>query len=183
MSRPTWDPTRAARGFGYGALTLYRRPFQAVPLPRGDPTPWSRNPREQAPWFGLLRVRSPLLAQSLCLISFPPGTEMFHFPGFRPSGLCVQPEVTGRNPRRIAPFGHPGIKMCLPLPQAYRSLPRPSSPCDAKASTVRPFALVRDLSEAFASILGRLPLRASSLGPKPSPRSHALGSIVLKSNC
>ena len=27
------------------------------------------------------RVRSPLLAGSL-LISFPPGTEMFHFPGF-----------------------------------------------------------------------------------------------------
>ena len=45
--------------------------------------------------------------------------------------------------RRIAPFGNPRIKACLPLPGAYRSLPRPSSPCDAKASTVRPFALVR----------------------------------------
>ena len=32
------------------------------------------------PRFGLLRVRSPLLAQSL-LLSFPPGTEMFQFPG------------------------------------------------------------------------------------------------------
>ena len=31
--------------------------------------------------FGLLRVRSPLLAQSL-LFSFPPGNEMFQFPGF-----------------------------------------------------------------------------------------------------
>jgi hypothetical protein len=31
-------------------------------------------------WFGLLRVRSPLLAQSR-LISLPPGTEMFQFPG------------------------------------------------------------------------------------------------------
>ena len=30
---------------------------------------------------GLVRVRSPLLAESL-LISFPPGTEMFQFPGF-----------------------------------------------------------------------------------------------------
>ena len=30
---------------------------------------------------GLLRVRSPLLAESR-LISFPPGTEMFQFPGF-----------------------------------------------------------------------------------------------------
>ena len=32
---------------------------------------------------GLVRVRSPLLAESL-LISFPPGTEMFQFPGFAP---------------------------------------------------------------------------------------------------
>ena len=30
---------------------------------------------------GLIRVRSPLLAESL-LMSFPPGTEMFQFPGF-----------------------------------------------------------------------------------------------------
>ncbi len=30
---------------------------------------------------GLLRVRSPLLAESL-LMSVPPGTEMFQFPGF-----------------------------------------------------------------------------------------------------
>ena len=33
--------------------------------------------------FGLLRVRSPLLTQSL-LLSFPPGTEMFQFPGLAP---------------------------------------------------------------------------------------------------
>ena len=91
--RPTWDPTRAARGFGYGAFTLYRRPFQAVPLPRGDPTSWSRNPKEQAPWFGLLRVRSPLLAQSL-LFSSPAGTEMFHFPASRFDGLCIHPPMT-----------------------------------------------------------------------------------------
>ena len=38
---------------------------------------------------------------------------------------------------RVAPFGHPGITARLQLPQAYRSLPRPSSPLDAKASTVR----------------------------------------------
>ena len=30
---------------------------------------------------GLVRVRSPLLAESR-LMSFPPGTEMFQFPGF-----------------------------------------------------------------------------------------------------
>ena len=35
-------------------------------------------------WFRLFRVRSPLLAESL-LFSFPPGTEMVHFPGFAPT--------------------------------------------------------------------------------------------------
>ena len=36
-------------------------------------------------WFGLFPFRSPLLRESL-LFSFPPGTEMFHFPGF---ALCA----------------------------------------------------------------------------------------------
>ena len=46
-------------------------------------------------------------------------------------------EVTRVAPRWVAPFGHPGITACVQLPQAYRSLPRPSSPLCAKASTVR----------------------------------------------
>src|ERR1051325_3380812 len=36
-------------------------------------------PGVQAPRFGLFRVRSPLLAESL-LFSLPAGTEMVHFP-------------------------------------------------------------------------------------------------------
>ena len=42
---------------------------------------------------GLVPVRSPLLRESR-LISFPPGTEMFQFPGFASSGLCVRPVDT-----------------------------------------------------------------------------------------
>ena len=38
--------------------------------------------------------------------------------------------------RRVSPFGHPEITARVQLPQAYRSLPRPSSPLNAKASTV-----------------------------------------------
>ena len=34
----------------------------------------------------------------------------------------------------VAPFGNLRIKACVPLPEAYRSLLRPSSPDDAKAS-------------------------------------------------
>ena len=41
-------------------------------------------------------------------------------------------------PRGVAPFGNLRVKACLRLTGAYRSLPRPSSPSCAKASTVRP---------------------------------------------
>src|SRR5580700_10337617 len=40
------------------------------------------------PGFRLFRVRSPLLSESL-LFSFPPGTEMVHFPGFARTRLCI----------------------------------------------------------------------------------------------
>ena len=37
--------------------------------------------RDESQWFRLIRVRSPLLTESL-LLSFPPDTEMFQFAGF-----------------------------------------------------------------------------------------------------
>ena len=85
--------------------------------------------RSKLLWFGLFPVRSPLLGESR-LISVPPGTEMFHFPGLAPFRVTVL--AYGR----VSPFGHPEITARVQLPQAYRSLPRPSSPLDAKASTV-----------------------------------------------
>ncbi len=56
---------------------------------------WSPFPErwaELTTTHGLFRFRSPLLAESR-LISFPPGTEMFQFPGFAPDGLYIQPPV------------------------------------------------------------------------------------------
>ena len=94
VSRPTWDAPRVVRDFGYRAVTVYGRPFQAVPLSRSNPMTESRNPDRQAGRFRLLRVRSPLLAQSR-LFSVPPGTEMFHFPGCRSCGLWIHPPGTG----------------------------------------------------------------------------------------
>ena len=84
---------------------------------------------------GLFRVRSPLLAESL-LMSFPPGTEMFQFPGFASTAYVF----SGRSPcGGVSPFGHPRINDRSHLPAAFRSVPRPSSPPGAKASTERPF--------------------------------------------
>ena len=65
MSRPTQG--QKAR-FPYRTVTFYGQPFQTVPVAKLLAT-------------GLVRVRSPLLAESR-LISFPPVTEMFQFTGF-----------------------------------------------------------------------------------------------------
>ena len=87
--------------------------------------------------IGLFRVRSPLLAESL-LMSFPPGTEMFQFPGFASIPYVFR---YGSPCGGVAPFGYPWIKECSPLPMAFRSVPRPSSPPGAKASTECPFVV------------------------------------------
>ena len=42
--------------------------------------------------------------------------------------------MTVYNHGRVSPFGNLRIKACVPLPEAYRSLLRPSSPDVAKAS-------------------------------------------------
>src|SRR3982750_2093676 len=47
------------------------------------------NPDVQAHRFGLFRVRSPLLAESL-LFSVPAGTEMVHFPALSSHRLWIQ---------------------------------------------------------------------------------------------
>ena len=69
---------------------------------------------------------------------------MFQFPGLPPSGLCVQPEVTGDESRRVRPFGDPRVTGHVRLTVAYRSLSRPSSASCAKASTVCPYHLPKD---------------------------------------
>ena len=68
----------------YGTVTRCGRPFQTIRM---------RLRQRMARSHGPVRFRSPLLTESR-LISFPPGTEMFQFPGFAPDGLCIQPPVT-----------------------------------------------------------------------------------------
>ncbi len=151
MSCDTWVSRAKSPGpFIYRAVTFYGRPFQIVQLGPGfvtlqlfrtrarrDPsTPMAQRARAIARHrFGLFPFRSPLLRESR-LLSFPRGTEMFQFPRFASSGLWIHPAMVRHDSDRVSPFGHPRIGVCLRLPEAYRSLPRPSSPADAKASTV-----------------------------------------------
>jgi hypothetical protein len=66
---------------------------------------------------------------------------MFQFPRFASTGLWIRPATSGHYSAQVPPFGHPRIAACLRLPEAFRSLPRPSSLPGAKASTVRPSTL------------------------------------------
>src|SRR5438445_5115631 len=59
--------------------------------------------------FRLLRFRSPLLSQSRFL-SFPPGTEMVHFPGFARARLWIHRAVWGFYPHGFPHSEIPGSK-------------------------------------------------------------------------
>ncbi len=88
------------------------------------------NPEVHALRFGLFRVRSPLLAESL-LFSFPGGTEMVHFPPL-PSPSYVFTRRYGGITRRGFPHSDiPGSQLICSSPRliaAYRVLHRLPAP-------------------------------------------------------
>jgi hypothetical protein len=141
VPRGTWDAFASESSFVYGAVTRCGRPFQTSSTTRFI-SYWTVE-RPATPdsiartRFRLLPGRSPLLGESR-LISFPRPTEMFQFRRCPPLYLWIQYRVTGHYASRVAPFGYPRIYACLRLPEAFRSLPRPSSALSAKASTVCP---------------------------------------------
>ena len=98
--------------------------------------------------FRLFPFRSPLLWESL-LFSIPAGTEMFHFPALPLPTLYIQVGVIQHYLDWVVPFGNLRVNGCLHLPEAYRSLPRPSSTSYAKASTIRP----TQLNQSFIYII------------------------------
>ena len=110
--------------FAYGAVTLYGRPFQSVRLtyrlvtrrPYGLAGPTT--PPCKHDGLGYVRVRSPLLAESL-LFSLPPGTEMVHFPGLARTRLWIQRAVSGFYPEGLPHSEIPGSKGASPSPRLF----------------------------------------------------------------
>ena len=104
--------------------------------------------------FGLFPFRSPLLGEyyhniihepdypdpwiiEWFFFSFPPGTEMFYFPGFTSSSLTDEDMAT------LLAMGcpirtSPDQRSLDTSPTLIAVTPRPSSPFCAKASTIRP---------------------------------------------
>ena len=68
--------------------------------------------------FGLVRVRSPLLAESW-LFSFPPGTEMVHFPGFAPPAYGFSRQRREWTPARFPHSDIPGSTLAYSSPRLF----------------------------------------------------------------
>ena len=120
---------------------------------------------------GLVRVRSPLLAESR-LMSFPPGTEMFQFPGFASPRLCIQRGMIPKD--RVSPFGYFRIKACSQLPGTFRRVPRPSSPLGAKASTKCPSLCLRVAKFPCATTKPRISIPPSRPATEVTPSAPSL---------
>ena len=129
--RVTWGDASESLSYVYGGITLYAGTFQSsstssmifysvldrqIQLNGPTTLKQQRLPAITLLEFGLFRFRSPLLPESL-LFSLPEGTEMFHFPSFPPTALCVQAEVTGHDSSWVSPFGNPRITVLLPTPR------------------------------------------------------------------
>ena len=103
-------PVGHPRPFGYAPVSY------TLERPAG-PSAGSYNPHAATPAgltrreFGLVRVRSPLLAESR-LMSLPRGTEMFQFPRLPLPALWIQAAVPEHDLGWVAPFGNPRINAC-----------------------------------------------------------------------
>ena len=120
--------------------------------------------------FGLLPFRSPLLRESL-LISFPGLLRWFTSPSLTSGSYLCSLHGSGRLRPGVTPFGYPRLSGYVPLPAAFRSLSRPSSPYGSKASTLRFLSLGHIASPAI--ILKKTPAQPLSGGkarfPSPFP--------------
>ena len=149
--RPTQAPARVGARFAYGAVTRSGPPFQARSATRSSSS--RRRPYNPA------RASTPAVwAGPLSLAATRGVTFVFLSSDYldvsvrRVSLLRWQ---DGTPPAcRVSPFGHPRITGRSRLPAAFRSLPRPSSPPGAKASSVRLTVLVAYRARPAASRRG-----------------------------
>ena len=135
--------TGRRRAFGYGAITLYGREFNPVRLTRrfitaagpvGARTPSPTTPMPQPP-TGLTRHRfghHPLSLATTHGISFPAGTEMFHFPAYPPHECGAGPSRPAgypiRTPSDQSPVGGSPRPIAAPRVLHRSCLPR-HPPC------------------------------------------------------
>ena len=116
--------------FAYGTITLFGRLSHTFLLINGFLTPLCRV-LQPHPACRMVWALPRSLATTRGMVSFPLGTKMFQFPRFPSHDLCVQPRDAADSLRQVSLFGYPRIIACTRLPEAFRSVPRPSSALDA----------------------------------------------------
>jgi hypothetical protein len=119
--------------FVYGTLTLSGRPSQCRSTTLLSAFCQDLNPACLSSRFGLIRFRSPLLAESFLFLRV---LRCFSSPGSLPYLMCSGMGDCGSH-SRVSPFGYRRFFTCTRFPDAFRSVPRPSSALDARASPVR----------------------------------------------
>ena len=124
--------------FAYGTLTLCGGPSQTLQLDTSghDASPNPENPEGPSVW------PPPRSLATTCGIS----VDVFSCPyldvsvqGVPSVRLFDSPHGTQVLPEWVSPFGYPRITAHLQLPEAFRSLSRPSSAPDAKAFPLRSY--------------------------------------------
>ena len=146
MSRPTLDPAMSAR-LSLTGLSPSLAGFPKTVLLSSLNQFRGPNPRMHAPWFGLFRFRSPLLSESHVVFSSSGYLDVsVHRVPFLTLWIGVRTtevysarfphsEISGS----MDICSSPKLFAALPLPEAFRSLSRPSSALSAKASTIRSY--------------------------------------------
>ena len=122
MPRGTQVPAASLSGSGTGLSPALAKLSSFFPLPTRESLPPALQPRlDESSRFRLVPLRSPLLRESR-LISFPSGTEMFHFPELASCKLCIHLRMAEHDFRRVAPFRNPRINGCLAPPRGLSQL-------------------------------------------------------------
>ena len=140
VSRPTWDHAGSLNPSCRGLSPAAARLSRTLALAIDSSVTHSRNPAGQVRRFGHQSAFARHYLRNHCCFLLLRLLRCFTSPGIASMALLDSCHDDGRN-RRVAPFGNLRIKDCMHLPEAYRSLPRPSSPAAAKASAIRPYSL------------------------------------------
>ncbi len=132
---PLWStlPDRSANKLVFDSPTR----LHTDPVRPRNPTDTTRSRLEHVDGFGCFRFARRYSGNRFFFL-FLEVLRCFSSLRSPHSAYFIQPVMTGHYPRRVPPFGNLRVSACLQLTGAYRSLPRPSSPSDAKASPICP---------------------------------------------
>ena len=128
----------SAPSFAYGTLTPCGRPSHAVPLDSSDldASPYPGNPERLPVWPPPLSLAT---TRGISVDVFSCPYLDVSVQGVPPVRLFCSSHGTQVLPVWVSPFGDLRIIAYLQLPEAFRSLSRPSSAPDAKAFPLRPY--------------------------------------------